>query len=316
MAVAAPSGPALFPERLRRGVRALESMGFTVRVGPVASGAGASRSAVDRAGELNSFLRAPEIRAVVAAIGGYNTNGLLDLLDWDALRADPKVLVGYSDLTALLIGAVQVAGVPAFHGPTVLPELGEFPEPLPYTTAGLRRAVCEAAPLGVLEPVPEWTEEFLAWGEQDHRARRTEPARAWRWLGDRAASGPLLGGNLETLCALAGTRYFPDFTDAVVLLESASGTAGQIERDLDHLAMLGVFDRMAGLVLGHGFRGGPGFQESLDRCVVAHLALTRAPAVLGVHLGHTDPMPTLPLGVRVLVDPVDHRLEVLDAAVR
>lgn len=316
MAVAAPSGPVMFPERLNRGVRALRSMGFRTVVGPVAAGQGARRSARERADELNAFFRAPEVRAVVAAIGGYSSNALLDLLDWEALRADPKILVGYSDITALLMGAVHVAGVPAFHGPTVLPELAEYPEALPETVNGLRAAVCDARPLGVLAPVPEWTEEFLAWEKDDTRARRPEPAAPWRWIGDGAASGRLLGGNLETLCALAGTRYFPDFTGAVVLLESAAASHDAIDRDLDHLSMLGVFDGMAGLVFGHSFRGGPGFQATLEERLAARFADTAAPVVLGVHLGHTDPMPTLPLGVPLAIDAGKQRLEVLDAAVR
>jgi muramoyltetrapeptide carboxypeptidase len=316
VAVVAPSGPVMFPERLGRGVRALESVGFRPVVGPVASGESGRRSAQERADELNAFLRAPDVRAIVAAIGGYSSNALLDLLDWEALRADPKILVGYSDITALLMGAVHVAGVPAFHGPTVLPELAEYPEALPDTADGLRRAVCEARPLGVVAQVPNWTEEFLAWEKDDNRARCLEPATPWRWIGDGTASGRLLGGNLETLCALAGTRYFPDFTDAVVLLESAAVSHDAIDRDLDHLSMLGVFDGMAGLVFGHSFRGGPGFQTTLEERLIERFAGAGAPVVLGVHLGHTDPMPTLPLGVPLAIDVGKQRLEVLDAAVR
>ncbi|MDT0266830.1 LD-carboxypeptidase [Streptomyces sp. DSM 44915] len=316
MGIAAPSGPVLFPERLDRGVRALEARGFRVSVGPVAASRGGSRSAEERAAELNGLIRDPEVRAVVAAIGGYRSNGLLELVDWAALRADPKILVGYSDITALLLGAVRAAGVVAFHGPTVLPELAEYPDVLPPTAAGFLRALTDPRPLGRIEPVAEWTEEFLAWGSADHRPRLTEPAAEWTWLGDGTASGPLLGGNLETLCCLAGTRFLPDFDGAVVCLETTATTLDLIDRDLDHLAMLGVFDRMAGLVFGHSFRGGAGFQAELEQRLTERFAARSVPCLLGPHLGHTDPMPTLPLGARCALDTRRRVLEVIDAAVR
>jgi muramoyltetrapeptide carboxypeptidase LdcA involved in peptidoglycan recycling len=290
-------------------------MGFTVRIGPVAASGGTLRSASDRAAEFNGFLRDSEVRAVVAAIGGYNSNALLELVDWAALQSDPKVIVGYSDITALLIASIQTAGVVSFHGPTLLPELAEFPQVLRSTSEGLRRAVTEARPLGLIDPVSEWTEEFLAWGTADSRPRLLKRTEEWTWLGDGTASGPLLGGNLETLCCLAGTRFLPDFCGAVVLLESTSASLDAIDRDLDHLDMLGIFGRMAGLVFGHSFRGGDGFQAALDERLRKRFGRLSTPAVLGVHLGHTDPMPTLPLGLRVTIDTQLRHLEVLDAAV-
>lgn len=315
VAIVAPSGAVKHSDRLARGIAAIRELGFRTVVSSAVNSHD-MRSAADRAEEFNRVLRDPEVRGVFTAIGGYRSNTLLDLIDWPALRSDPKVLVGYSDITALLVAAVEVAGVVAFHGPTVLPEFAEFPTVLDYTATAFRRATTSDEPLGMVEPAELWTEEFLAWGEADNRAREMRMANTWDWFGSGVAIGRLIGGNLETLCALAGTRYFPDVHGAVVLLESAGDSLEMIDRDLTHLAMLGVFDQMAGLLFGHSFRGSEGFQKRLDEHLRARFEAYDVPGVLGVHIGHTDPMPTLPLGVRVRLDADFHELEVLDAAVR
>jgi muramoyltetrapeptide carboxypeptidase LdcA involved in peptidoglycan recycling len=273
------------------------------------------RTAERRAAELNGFLRDPEVRAVIGAIGGYTSNGVLDRVDWVALRRDPKILLGYSDLTALLLAATVHAEVVAFHGPTLLPELAEYPRPFPYTIEHLRRAVSQPQPLGRLRPAPVWTEEFLAWDVADDRARSTDPGTGWQWLCPGSGTGPLLGGNLETLGVLAGTRYLPDFTGAVLLWETTAATLEQVERSLTHLAMVGVFDRLAGVVVGRSFRGGDGFETLLRRFTGAWFADLGVPVIAGVDIGHADPMVTLPLGVRVSLDSSSDVVEVCGAGV-
>jgi muramoyltetrapeptide carboxypeptidase LdcA involved in peptidoglycan recycling len=291
-------------------------MGFEVVIGPTVLAADpAERSARARADELNGFLRDAKVRAIVAAIGGYNSNAVLDLVDWQRLREDPKIIVGYSDITALLLGVVAT-GVVAFHGPTVLPEFAEFPSVQDYTRDWFLRVTSKAEPAGPLSQPQQWTEEFLAWGERDTRPREMLPTRPPVWLGTGAATGPLLGGNLETLCALAGTRYLPDMKGAVLLLETASTLLPLIERGLDQLAMLGVLDNSAAILAGHSFRGGERFEEHWQERLRERFAASGKPMVLGLHLGHTDPMPTLPLGVLVTVDTAGQRVEVAGAAVR
>jgi len=316
VAVASPAGTVRAPRRLRRGVEALRGLGYEVRVGELATVFDAAeRTAVRRAAELNEFFRDPEVRAVVCTIGGYTTNGVLDLLDYDALRADPKPVVGYSDLTALLAAVLTRAGVSCCHGPTLLPELAEFPEPLPDTAESLHRALTDQHPPGVLTPATSWTDEFLSWELDDDRPRKTLPNPGWTWLATGSGTGPLVGGNLETLCTLAGTRYFPAVRGAILLCETASAEAGVAERSLAHLAMLGVFDAVGGVVAGRTFRGGPGFETRFHDLLRQWVARPGVPVVAGLDVGHCDPMTTLPLGGRVRVDSSTGTIEVLDAAV-
>jgi muramoyltetrapeptide carboxypeptidase LdcA involved in peptidoglycan recycling len=311
--VATPSSPVGTPRRLRRGVEALHALGYQVRLGPVATSGGGSRA--ERVAELNSFLRDPAVRCVVMSIGGFTSNALLDDLDYDALRADPKVIVGYSDITTILLAVLARAGVVTFHGPTLLPELAEYPHPLSYTTDAFTRAVGRPQPLGRLAAAPGWTEELLMWDEADDRARSTRASGGWRWLQGGTGTGPLLGGNLETLGVLAGTPYLPDFDGAVVLLETTSVDLNQIDRTLTHLEMIGIFDRMRGLLVGRPFRAPAGFTEAFTDHIGQRFAGRDVPVVAMLDIGHTDPMLTLPLGVRARVDSGSGTVEVLDAAV-
>ncbi|MEW2514678.1 S66 peptidase family protein [Streptomyces sp. NPDC046870] len=313
--MATPSGSVVAPRRLERGVRALRSRGYRVRLGPLAGKPSAADGGPQRAAELNSFLRDPEVRCVVMSLGGLTGNAVLDELDYDALAADPKILVGYSDITTVLLAALRVANIVTFHGPTLLPELAEYPGPLPYTWDHFVRAVGRAEPLGPLAAAPRWTEELLLWDEADDRARATTPSPGWTPLHGGTATGPLIGGNLETLGLLAGTRYFPDFSGAVVVLETTGTDLHHVERGLTQLEMLGVFTGMAGLVFGRSFRAPEGFERALTDHLRRRFAGHGVPVVAGADIGHTDPMLTLPLGTPARLDGDAGTLEVLDAAV-
>ncbi|MBF9132211.1 LD-carboxypeptidase [Plantactinospora sp. S1510] len=315
VAVATPSGPSRTPGRLARGVAALRELGFEVVVGPMARTADPAERGVEaRAAELNGFINDPTVRAVFVGIGGHLSNATLPHLDFAALRERPKVICGYSDITAILLGCYAQAQVVTFHGPTLLPELGEFPMVLPYTAERLWSVVGRSRPAGRLVAPDAWTDEFHAWDVDDNRAREMRPSGGWSWLSGGRGSGPLVGGNLETISALAGTPYLPDFTDAVVFLETAGANIDEIERLLTHLEMIGVFTTAAAVLFGRPFRAAEGCPERL-RALLRRTLGTRLPVVADVDLGHTDPMLTLPIGVHATVDADARTLELTDAAV-
>jgi muramoyltetrapeptide carboxypeptidase len=316
VAVASPSSGSTTPRRLDRGIKGLQRLGFTVRVGPLTSAADERRRLPqDRADELNALLRDTSVRAIFATLGGYTSNAVLDLLDYSALRADPKVIVGYSDLTTLLLACYTQAGVTTFHGPTVLPEIAEFPRMLPYTENNLRHTLSSPVPLGRLTRPRTCTDEFLAWDIDDNRPRTAHPAADWIWISEGCATGPLLGGNLDTLSVLAGTRYLPDFTGAILFWETVSTSVNFVDRALTHLDMLGVLSRIAGMLVGRSFRADPPFDADLTAHLRERFGDSGVPVVMGLDIGHSDPMLTLPLGARMSMDSRSRTLEVLDAGV-
>ncbi|MFE0348883.1 S66 peptidase family protein [Streptomyces griseoluteus] len=301
VAIASPANqPPPTPQRLRRGVTFLRESGFEVRVPEGAVGS-EPRTPAQRADELNALFVDPSVRAIVASIGGYNSNALLPLLDFDALHRDPKFVVGYSDITALHLGILSQAGVVSLHGPTLLPELAEFPVPQPASGQEMLRFLSGNWE-GALPQVLEWTDEFLQWDQDDVRPRRMAHGPDQRWAGTGRASGPLIGGNLETIEALLGTPYLPSLTGAVLFWETCSTSLGLIERSLDHLEQAGAFADLAGVVVGRTFRAPPELAIGIERTVLSRHGSGGIPVVLNADIGHTDPMLTLPIGHQATLD--------------
>lgn len=208
-------------ERLANGVAVLRER-YQVRVGEDVLAhdgylAGDDQRRID---ELNALLRAPDVRAIACARGGYGVMRILPHLDAAALRADPKPIIGFSDITALLMWALTQAGVRGVHGPVVaqLGELGPSDqarlfEVLEQPEAPLR---FEATPVGAAGPV----------------------------------RGPLFGGNLSLLSHLVGTPYWPELGGAVILIEDVGERPYAIDRYLTHLWLAGALTGLAGIVVG------------------------------------------------------------------
>jgi muramoyltetrapeptide carboxypeptidase len=207
--------------RLEAGVAVLERR-YRVRVGDgVLADAGyLAGDDTRRIEELNRLLRDPDVRAIACARGGYGVMRILPHLDAAALRADPKPIIGFSDITALLMWAATQAGVRGVHGPVVA-QLGEL------------GGDDQQRLLDVLEnpgaSLPIDGESIGVTG---------------------AIEGPLWGGNLSLLAHLAGTPYLPDLRGAVLLIEDVGERPYAIDRNLTHLGLAGVLAGLAGVVVG------------------------------------------------------------------
>lgn len=312
-----PVVPAVLLPAFHRALDYLRHAGYQVRLAPklLDHEAGAYLPAQQRADDLNRFLEDPAVTAIVSVAGGYGAAGLLPLLNWAALARRPKIVMGYSAVTALLVGVTARTGLVTFHGPMLLDGFSEFPELLPYTRECMERVLCRAEPAGRLLPPGGWTDA----APSDDRPRPMWPNPGWTWLRPGAASGPLIGGNLQALRSLAGTEYWPSFDGAILFLEEVklqSSELHAIDDALTHLQLLGVFGRLAGLVVGkvHGLSAEE--HRQLDALLLHHRQPLDYPILTRVDLGHTDPRLTLPLGVRASLDSTRDAFSLEEAAVR
>jgi len=319
-----PSAPvaAECPRRLARGIQALEAMGYRVRVPPevIASHGHLAGSPLTRAEALNRALRDPEVRAIVSTIGGHNTNQLVELADYGALAADPKILLGYSDFSVLLVAAWHATGVVTFLGPAVMPQFGEHGGLHPWTAARLHEVLSSFTPAGRLPASGISIHEPLAWERDDVRPRTAVPCPGPRMLREGTARGPVVAANLGTMLTLAGTRHWPALDGVILCIEEDEvESPSTIDRMLTQIRLMGVLDRIAGLALGR-FHPDVRFTEELPLADIVLQAArgTTMPIAIDFDFGHTDPMWTLPLGVNaeLACRDGDAGLTLLEAAVR
>jgi muramoyltetrapeptide carboxypeptidase len=309
------------PRRFERGVAELERRGFHVRVGEHArSKTGWTAGTPEaRVADLHAMFADPDVRAIVCTIGGYNANQLLELLDYELIAANPKLFVGYSDITALH-GAIHArTGLATMIGPALLPQFGEFGGVDDYTWESFERVAMRAEPAGVFRGPEHWYPEQLWWDEQDDRARTPEPAPPWRTVRPGAATAPIVAGNVNTLLLLHGTPWWPSLEGALLLLEDDGefGKPWMVERQLFQLRQLGAFHEAAGLAYGR-IDPASGFEDEtwIDDILLRATAGTEIPIATGLDISHTTPLLTLPWGVRARLDAGDQvTLELLDGAV-
>jgi muramoyltetrapeptide carboxypeptidase len=200
---------ALVPRRFERGVAELERRGFRVRVGEHArskTGWTAGR-APDRVADLHAMFADPEVRAVICTIGGFNANQLFELLDFDLIAANPKLFIGFSDITGLHGAIHACTGLPTLIGPALLPQWGEYGGLHDYTWSAFERVAMRAESAGVFRQPDVWYPERLWWDEHDDRLRTAEPAPPWRVVRAGRAEGPIVAGNVNTLLLLNGTPW-------------------------------------------------------------------------------------------------------------
>lgn len=256
-----------------------------------------------RADDLNSFFDDDDVAAIVCLGGGGHSHAVLPYLDWPTVWRTPKIVMGYSAITSLLVGMAHHGGLITFHGPMILDGFGEYPELFDYTRQHLQRVLFDgSAPLN-LTPPEAWTCAF----PMDDRPRKMQPqgSQAWHWVRSGSATGQLLGGNLAALRSLTGTQYWPNFEGAVIFIEEVNmgqGVLLAIEESLAHLRLLGVFDQIAGLVMAKTNEVSDQEARTIDEIVAEYVRRASIPVLTGVDFGHTDPRLVLPIGARATLD--------------
>jgi muramoyltetrapeptide carboxypeptidase len=272
------TGFAVRPRELARGIATIESLGYAVRVGEHALERDGYLAGGDdaRSEDLRAALADGEARAIWFARGGYGTARLLDRVSWKRLARAPKLLVGYSDLTALFAPAVE-AGARCLYGPVVA-ELGR-------AGAWDRRSLCE----------------LLAGRPLRFRVRASDVVVPGR------AAGTLVGGNLTVLTHLCGTPWAPRLDGRILFLEEVGEEAYRIDRMLTQLRSARVFHGLRGVLLG-AFEVPRRRRFPPDRAWIASIRETfeplGIPVIAGIPAGHLPAKRTLPLGGRALLDSV------------
>lgn len=292
---------ATVPVRYQRGKAYLESKGFEIVDGMLCGKQDFYRSGSirQRAEEFNTLLYREDVPILMASIGGYNTNSILPHIDYDYLKAYPKIIIGYSDTTALLLSIYAKTGLTTFYGPALASSFGEFP-PFVEQTYGYFRDVVLEENVPYTYSLPElWTDEFISWADQDRS--KTGQSNEWLCVHPGTCTGRLIGGNLNTMQGIFGTEYMPEIREGdILLLEDSLKDACTIERSFSLLKLAGVFDRIGGIILGkHEKFDDNGTGRKPFEILSEVLGDTKIPILADFDCCHTHPMLTMPIGCQV-----------------
>jgi muramoyltetrapeptide carboxypeptidase len=307
------------PRRFQRAVENLERLGFRPRIGRHALEVTdhTAGSVEARCHDLHEMFADNSVKAIIATIGGYNSNQLIDQIDYSLIERNPKIFMGYSDVSVLLASIWTKTRLGGVLGPALLPQMGEFDGLHPYTLGMLRKTLMDAKPVGIVRPSNECIVERLGWDHQDVRPRERAVNTGPHAIRHGTAEGPIVAGNMGSLLTLAGTPYWPELTGTMLFIEEDETESPEtIDRYLTQMRSMGVFDQIAGLAIGR-FHPDVELTPALLSAIVTRATRGyRFPIVSDLDFGHVDPMFLLPYGTKVRLEALDvPQLTFLDAAV-
>jgi len=265
-------------EKFNRGIAVLNSMGFNTSIPEKLFNKKEYFAGSDfkRAEMVNRYFADPTIKAIMCARGGYGSIRILSLLDYKTIQKNLKIFIGFSDVSALLSTFYSRCRLVTFHGPTV-------------TTLGNSDNRTKESLLSMMTS-----------GEKLEIAMENGIT-----IQPGSASGPVLGGNLNTLCHLLGTRFQPDFKGCILFLEDRGEAAYRIDRMLSQMKLAGCFNSLAGLILGNFIDCGD--TDEIIRIADDIFKDDEIPIIAGLEVGHGKRNLAIPIGLNATVN-VDQKL--------
>lgn len=298
VAIVAPASPVADAARIEKGVRYLEGLGYSVIVGKHARNIHGYLAGSDdvRLADLSTFFEDRRVKAIIALRGGYGTSRLLSKVNYRIVKRNPKIIVGFSDLTALQLALWRKCRLITFHGPMAAVEMADTMDP--FTEELFWRLVTSTKKIGRVTFPPE-----------------TQPTTLHKGM----SRGRLVGGNLSLIVSLLGTPYFPDPAGAIIFLEEIAEEPYRIDRMFTHLSDARVFSKCAGVLAGQFTDCIPSDPKKPSLAVsdILHdfASRTARPFLANLPFGHVHRKMTIPIGLSARMNSTARTLEYLEAAV-
>src|SRR6266404_3388249 len=287
--IVAPASAPIDVKAIDRSVKVLQRLGFKVRLGRhLRQRRGFLAGSDDqRVGDLMRMFRDPEVKALLCVRGGYGTARLLPLLDYQMIRANPKIFVGYSDITSLHCAFMKKANLVTFHGPMLHSDFCKKDMP-DFTLQSFLNTLTQPYAAGSICKTYHGKISVLRRGK---------------------ASGRLLGGNISLLCTTLGTPYQPSFKKKILFLEDLDEAPYRFDRMLTHLLNAGVLQQVADVAVGLNrncidpqAKKRKQYWQTVEDVLKERLAPLKVPVVAGLPFGHVPLNATLPMGVQAELD--------------
>jgi muramoyltetrapeptide carboxypeptidase len=292
--VIAPSRP-IYPyqEEIYQGIENLKKLGFRVKLGKnleqkLYYSAGTPEQ---KASDINEMFRDNEVKAIICATGGSSSNQILELIDFNLIKENPKIFLGYSDITTLLLAIYKKTGLITFHGPDVY----EF--------------------FHISEKAQDFFLNLTA-GKMDTYSYPKEITA----LKPGKTEGALLGGNILIMNALIGSEYFPTFDNAILFWEAVNLSPAMIDFRLNGLKIAGIMDKISGMIIGYlsecNDKKYPEDNRSINEIVLEITKRYNFPIIQVDYFGHDIAnFYTFPIGINAKIDTEKLTFEILDSPV-
>lgn len=302
----APASPPRNPDQIDYGIKLIEDLGFQVKVGKYIRRRHGYLAGSDqqRCGDLMRMFSDPGIKAIFCFRGGHGATRLLDSIDYQVIRRNPKIFLGFSDITSLHWAFLKKAGLVTFHGPHLASQFGQDTPP-EYVLNTLKRAFCRDGAAGsICDGYPDRADTIAA----IRRGRVT---------------APLIGGNLAIICNLIGTPWEVSLRGKILFIEDVGEPPRRIDRNLTFLLNSGRLQQVAGVAVGlcvdcEGCNEAVGeeYQQSVFDVLKDRLYSLKVPVVVGLPFGHCLYNATLPQGLKACLDGDKGDLIIMESAVR
>lgn len=312
-----PSSPITYscPKRFERAKKYLQDKGFKIVEGNLTGKYDFYRagSIKERAEELNNLIRDPEVKCIMSTIGGMNSNSLLPYIDYEAFKKNPKIIIGYSDVTAILLAIYEQTGISTYYGPALVASFGELSPFVDSTYRYFKEITMDEIKIPYVFEIPQyWTDEYVNWETQDRGKEERE--NKWITIYEGVARGRVIGGNLNTMQGIWGSKYMPEIKDGDILfIEDSLKDAATIERSFSFLKVNGVFDRISGIILGkHELFDDLKTGRKPYEILLEVLGDKRLPFIADFDCCHTHPMFTLPIGCEIELDATNKKVSIIE----
>ncbi|MGE7997095.1 S66 family peptidase [Lysinibacillus sp. NPDC093190] len=302
-----PSSPASVSalSRYKRAKAFLEQRNINLIEGSLTGKSDIYRSGTpkERAEELNELLRNPNVHIIMATIGGTNSNSMLPYIDYEAFQSNPKIVVGYSDATAILLALYAKTGITTFYGPALVPSFGEFEPLVNDTYQFFENYFFKSQSLSYEIPIPTyWSDEPVNWLEKTVEKKLYK--NEWLTVQEGVTEGRLIGGNVNAMYGFIGTSYFPIINDGdILLIEDCAKNTAIVEKNFAMLKLHGVFEKISGIILGkHERYDDLGTGRKPYEILLEQLDGIDIPILAEFDICHTHPMHPIAVGKLVRLD--------------
>ncbi len=326
--IVAPSSglAALFPHRVEQGKKILEKLGFKVKFAKnsLKREGYVSTSPQERADDIHEMFQDQNVKAIICTIGGNHANQVLKYLDFELIKTNPKIFIGYSDITVLHFAFAKKAKLRTFYGPCIISEFGEYPQILPYTLEYFQKAVMRPEPIGIITTSATWTDEFLDWFKKEDlkRSRQMYKHQGYEWWRKGTAEAEIFGGTIPTINHLLGSEYWIDLKGKILFIDLPEGdlpgtpfSQSWLDSFLADLDNVGVFANIKGLVIGRPYCYKETEIKILKKMINYYTISYHYPILYNVNIGHASPIITLPMGVRVRLKSEKNEFQILEKAI-